>query len=88
VFKLPRVDGDIERGAEIYEEECSECHGEEGWGEDDVPQLGGQYTDYLRRQVENFQSGKRVNEDMDEVFEFIDADLLEDLFAYLASGDD
>ncbi|MCP3986849.1 MAG: c-type cytochrome [bacterium] len=88
VFNVPRVDGNVERGAEIYSEECGECHGEEGWGEDDVPQLAGQHTNYLRRQIKHFRSGKRMNEDMDDVFEGLDDDDLEDIFAYLAARDD
>jgi len=88
VFNVPRIDGDIENGAEIYDEECSECHGEGGWGEDDVPQLAGQHTSYLRRQIAHFRSGERVNEDMEDVFEGFDDEDLEDVFAYLASVDD
>ncbi|MCP4039427.1 MAG: c-type cytochrome [bacterium] len=87
-FNVPRVEGDIERGAELYEDECGDCHGEEGWGEDDVPQLAGQHINYLRRQIKAFQSGDRKNEDMDEVFDEIDAEDIEDIFAYLASRDD
>lgn len=88
VFNVPRVDGDIERGAEIYEAECLDCHGEEGWGEDDIPPLAGQHTNYLRRQIRSFRSGERVNEDMDGVLDELDARDLEDIFAYLASRDD
>ncbi len=88
VFNVPRVDGDIELGAELFDEECSDCHGEQGWGEDDAPQLAGQHTNYLRRQVRNFQSGERINEDMDDVFEDIDERDLENIWAYLASRDD
>jgi len=88
VFNVPRVDGDIEMGFELYDDECSSCHGEQGWGEDDVPQLAGQYTDYLRRQIQAFRSGTRKNDDMDGVFEEVDANDLEDIFAYLASLDD
>jgi cytochrome c553 len=88
VFNIPRVDGDVERGADLYEEECSECHGKEGWGEDDVPQLAGQHTNYLRRQIEHFRSRERVNDDMDGILEGIEPSDLEDLFAYLASRDD
>jgi cytochrome c553 len=88
VFNIARVEGDADRGAELYEEECAECHGAEGWGEGHVPQLAGQYTPYLRRQIEEFRSGKRRNEDMDDVLESIDEDDLQDLFAYLASRDD
>jgi len=88
VFNVAPVEGDSQRGAEIYEEACSDCHGPEGWGEDDVPQLAGQYTEYLRRQIASFRSGKRKNEDMDDVLDSISASDLEDLFAYLASRDD
>lgn len=88
VLNVPRVEGDVERGAELYADECSECHGEEGWGEDDIPQLAGQHTNYLRRQIEGFQSGERVNDEMDGVFEDLEENDLEDIFAYLASRDD
>lgn len=88
VFNVPRVEGDIERGAEIYADECSDCHGEEGWGEDDVPQLAGQHTNYLRRQIKHFRLGERTNDDMDGVLEGLDENDLEDIFAYLSSRDD
>jgi len=87
VFDVPRVEGDVERGAALYEEECSDCHGPEGWGEDDAPQLAGQYTEYLRRQIASFQSGARINEDMEGVFEEIDERDLQDIFAYLSERD-
>jgi cytochrome c553 len=87
VFNVPQVEGDIERGAELYQEECGDCHGPEGWGEDDAPQLAGQYTEYLRRQIEGFQSGERLNEDMDGVFDELVGPDLEDIFAYLSSRD-
>ncbi len=88
VFNVPRVAGDVERGGELYGEECGDCHGEEGWGEDEAPQLAGQHTNYLRRQIEQFRSGERINEDMDDVLDSLDDEDLQDLFAYLASRDD
>ena len=88
VFNVPRAEGDIERGGELYEEECSDCHGEDGWGEDETPQLAGQHTNYLRRQIESFRSGERLNNDMEGVFDELDDDDIEDIFAWLASLDD
>ena len=88
VFNVPRVEGNVERGAELYENECGDCHGEEGWGDGDAPQLAGQHTEYLRRQVENFRSGERANEDMEGILDGLDGEDLQDLFAYLASRDD
>ena len=87
VFDVPRANGDVERGAALYEEECSDCHGPEGWGEDDAPQLAGQYTEYLRRQLVSFQSGERLNEDMEGIFEELDDRDLQDIFAYLSERD-
>ncbi len=88
VYNDPRVEGDVERGAALYADECGDCHGEEGWGDEDAPQLAGQHTEYLRRQVENFRSGERVNEDMEGLLDGLDDPDLQDLFAYLASRDD
>ena len=88
VFNVPRVDGDRERGAELYENECSDCHGPEGWGEEDAPQLAGQYTEYLRRQIASFRSGARVNPDMDGVLDSLDEADVQDILAYLAARDD
>jgi cytochrome c553 len=88
VFNVARVEGDSERGAGLYEDHCGDCHGEEGWGDGEVPPLAGQYTEYLRRQVANFRSGERANEDMEDVFDGLDDRDLEDLFAYFASRDD
>ncbi len=88
VFNVPTVEGDLVRGAELFDEECSDCHGEQGWGEDDAPQLAGQHTNYLRKQVAAYQSGKRINEDMDGVFEGLEERELEDIWAFLSTRDD
>ena len=72
----------------MYVNECGNCHGEEGWGDGDAPQLAGQHIEYLRRQVENFRSGERANEDMEGILDGLDDEDLQDLFAYLASRDD
>jgi cytochrome c553 len=88
VFNVARVEGDVERGAALYEDHCGDCHGEEGWGDGEVPQLAGQYTQYLRRQIASFRSGERVNEDMEDVFDGLDERDIENLFAYFASRDD
>lgn len=88
VFNIPRVEGDVVRGGEVYEENCSDCHGDEGWGDEGVPQLAGQYTEYLRRQIGKFRKGERENEDMEGVLDDLTPADLEDIFAYLASRDD
>jgi len=88
VFNVPRVDGDIEKGARTYKKTCRRCHGTDGWGRGTTPPLAGQHTEYLRRQIGRFKAGERRNDDMMEVLSPLsDADL-ENVFAFLASRDD
>jgi cytochrome c553 len=88
VFSVPRVDGDAARGAELYRTSCRKCHGTEAWGRGKAPQLAGQYTEYLREQVDNFQSGKRKHKKMETLFGSLEDADVKDLLAYLASRDD
>jgi len=88
VFNVARVDGDLERGAALFEDECSDCHGPEGWGEEETPPLAGQYTEYLRRQIAKFRSGERRNEDMDGVLDPLSDKDVQDILAYLSTRDD
>lgn len=48
-------------GAELHEEHCERCHSEKGADPDaDVPILAGQWTPYLRSQLDNLLHGKRI----------------------------
>lgn len=66
---------------------CQGCHGEDGNSATGVfPKLAGQWSDYLQKQIREFQNGARVNETMTDmatsVFEFQD---VFDIAAYFAS---
>jgi cytochrome c553 len=90
VFNIRRAEGDVERGRELFEDTCEECHGEQGFGDEDeaTPPLAGQYTEYLRRQIGLYRSGERKHEDMEEVVaELTDAEF-DDVFAWLSTRDD
>jgi len=54
---------DLERGEEIYVEQCSGCHGVagEGMAEAFYPRLAGQHYRYLVRQIIDIASGRRGN---------------------------
>ncbi len=56
----PTIDGDIERGAEIYVT-CASCHGHGGEGiwSQNAPRLRGGDDWYLARQLENYRQGIR-----------------------------
>lgn len=56
---------DLQYGAQLYKDNCMECHGERGEGDlkDHIPLIQGQHFAYLIRQFEWIRSGKRRNAD-------------------------
>jgi cytochrome c553 len=56
---------DLEWGAVLYKENCTECHGEMGEGnfEDHIPAIYGQHYRYLLRQFEWIKLERRRNAD-------------------------
>lgn len=58
------------RGARVAATHCAECHGRDGAGVSDAyPRLAGQHAEYIVKQVFNFKTGQRRNEEMDPVLE-------------------
>lgn len=43
---------------------CASCHGEAGQGNLSTPRLAGQPAEYLKKQLQDFASGQRINESM------------------------
>jgi cytochrome c553 len=62
----------LEEGKKLYNEECKECHGENGEGiaKEFYPRIHGQHFQYLLRQMEWVKTGKRRNADEDMVKQF------------------
>jgi cytochrome c553 len=92
VVNIATYPGDVEAGRKFYRKECASCHGSDGYGDvsKDIPQLAGQYSLYLLKQVENIRTGERFHDDPDDagIFqEYNDAEI-EDMLAYLATLDD
>lgn len=94
VLNIPRSEGDVEAGAKLYKEQCSgSCHGKTGMGKRNVPMLAGQYTSYLKRQIERFVKGERIH-DKDvkdiskETLNQLKPEEIRDILAYLTTLDD
>jgi len=78
--------GDIERGADLTND-CIDCHGLDGKGDFETPEIAGLKEAYILEQLRDFRSGKRDSlDDMMHLYteERTDQDL-QDLAAYWAS---
>ena len=57
-----------DRVAEIIEQKCMICHGQEGEKSSEIyPRIAGQHRVYLAKQIRNFRDGVRKNEIMNEM---------------------
>jgi cytochrome c553 len=65
---------------------CQGCHGEFGLSlEDLIPNLAGQYANYIAKQLRNFQTGARTHQIMNAMATTINDAELTDIAAYFSS---
>ena len=92
VINIATWPGDVEAGRKFYKKECASCHGKDGYGDDNkhIPQLAGQYSRYLLKQVENIRKAERFHDEADdaEIFREYSDDEIAAMLAYLATLDD
>ena len=92
VVNIATYPGDVESGRTFYKKECASCHGRDGYGDDKnyVPQLAGQYSRYLLKQVENIRAAERFHDEADDagIFREYTDDEIAAMLAYLATLDD
>ncbi len=82
------VRGNIAAG-QAKSETCVACHGPDGNSPITLyPRLTGQYEDYLRKSLQDYQSGKRNNAIMKGIAAPLSAQDIADLSAYFASQPD
>lgn len=88
VMIIPRAEGNVENGKEVYQKRCAFCHGKTGKGHGTFPRLVGQYTTYLKKQVDLYLKGDRLHDDetvKDGVLVGLPAKDIQDVLAYLTS---
>lgn len=87
VMIVPRAEGDIDAGGAIYQKKCASCHGKAGKGRGMFPMLVGQYTNYLKRQVELYLKGDRPHDDdgTTGVLNTLQEKDINDILAYLTT---
>lgn len=87
VMIIPRAPGNLDNGRSIYQKECVTCHARDGMGRGKFPRLVGQYTSYLRKQMDAFVKGERSHDDDEApgILNQLKEQDLQDLLAYLTS---
>jgi cytochrome c553 len=92
VVNIARYPGNPGAGAELYALECAACHGADAYGkaDGDAPQLAGQHSVYLKRQIALFASAERRHDDARdaEIFQAFGEKQIDDLLAWLSLADD
>ena len=75
------------RGEKIHNRLCDKCHEEGGFStSDDNGILAGQWSQYVRHQMEEFETGRRgIGKKMKRKFETLSTKDMEDLVQYYAS---
>ena len=92
VMNIPRAEGNIKAGEQLYNKDCKICHGKEGKGKanSETPRLTGQYTQYLLKQIDAYKSKARHHDydPEDNTFTNYTEEQIQDLLAYLSVADD
>ncbi len=79
---------DVEEGKHLAQTACASCHGAKGTSTTvGVPNLAGQRSVYLYRELRAYVSGARDNNTMNDTVKFLSTDALIDVAAYYASLD-
>ena len=87
VMIIPRVTGNLANGEAIYQKQCHTCHGKTGMGRGMFPMLVGQYTSYLKRQMDKYVKGERPHDEegIGGMLNKLGEEDLQDILAYITS---
>ena len=87
VMIIPRAPGDVDKGGAVYQKECASCHAPSGMGRSKFPRLVGQYTEYLKRQIDLFVKGDRPHDEVEAggILDRLGPQTHQDILAYLTT---
>lgn len=87
VMIIPRAPGNLDNGRTIFQKECATCHARDGMGRGKFPRLVGQYSSYLKKQMDAFRGSERVHDEEEKggILNQLKEQDLQDVLAYLTS---
>ena len=87
VMIIPRVAGNLANGEANYQKKCATCHGKTGLGRGMFPRLTGQYTSYLKRQMDIYVKGERPHDEegVGGLLNALKEEDIQDVLAYITS---
>ncbi len=87
VMLISRAEGNIDNGKVHYQEHCANCHAKDGMGRSDFPMLVGQYTNYLKRQIDAYRKKERPHDEDQPggILDRFSEQDIQDMLAYLTS---
>ena len=87
VMIIPRVPGNLDNGEALYQKKCFTCHGKTGMGRGMFPMLVGQYTSYLKRQMDKYVKGDRPHDEeaIGGLLDKLREEDMQDILAYITS---
>lgn len=88
VMIVPRAEGSVDNGQAVYQKNCAACHGKAGKGRGMFPMLVGQYTSYLKKQIDAYLRAERPHDEegaMDGVLHTLKGSDIQDALAYLTA---
>lgn len=88
VMIVPRAEGNVDNGREVYQKSCAACHGRTGKGRGMFPMLVGQYTNYLQKQIDAYRRGDRPHDEdsaSEGILHALRTSDLQDVLAYLTA---
>jgi cytochrome c553 len=90
VMIVPRAEGDVENGRAVYQKHCVSCHARDGRGRGKFPMLVGQYTNYLKKQMDSYLKGERPHDEDGPtgILNTLKEKDIQDILAYLTSIQD
>lgn len=87
VMIVSRVEGDLAKGETLYQKGCATCHAKTGKGRGKFPRLVGQYTNYLKKQMDAYVKCERPHDEAETggILNTLKEQDMQDILAYLTS---